>query len=161
MLKRARLRFGRLGLFRCDDFAGAAFGFDFGPGRGAEGVGADREFAREVAIPENLDSRHRTIGQTRAAQGRFVHSSAIVEAVQGFEINGHVKGGVPGIVEPALGNTADERHLAAFEADADRTTGAGSLALATASAGLAVAARFTLAEAFTAVLGTGAGFQIV
>src|SRR5262245_45210636 len=156
MLKRARLGLCCwLGLFRGDDFAGAAFGLDLRPGRGAESMGADGQFAGEVAITEDLDPSNRPIGQARAAQSGFIHSSAVVEPIQGFEIDGQINRRVPGIVEPALGNAANERHLAAFKADADRAAGTGSLALATASAGLAVAAGFTLAEAFPAVLGTG------
>ena len=61
----------------------------------------------------------------------------------------------------ALGNAADERHLAAFKADANRAAGAGGLALAATAAGFAMAAGFTLAEPLAAMLGTGTGFQIV
>ena len=66
-----------------------------------------------------------------------------------------------GVVEAALGNAADQRHLAAFKADADRTAGTGGLAFAAAPAGFAVAAGFALAQPFAAVLGAGTGFKIV
>jgi hypothetical protein len=42
------------------------------------------------------------------------------------------------IVEAALGNAPNQRHLATLKADADRTAGARRLALATAPAGFAV-----------------------
>jgi hypothetical protein len=51
--------------------------------------------------------------------------------------------------------------LAAFKSDANGTARTGRLAFAAATAGLAVAAGFALAEAFAAVLGTGAWFEIV
>lgn len=47
---------------------------------------------------------------------------------------------MPGVVEATLRNTPDERHLAAFEADAQGAAGAGRLPLATA-AGSAARAR--------------------
>jgi hypothetical protein len=68
---------------------------------------------------------------------------------------------VAGVVETAFGNAPDQRHLAAPEAGADRTAGAGGLAFSAATAGLAMAAAFALAEAFAAVFGAGAGFEIV
>jgi hypothetical protein len=65
------------------------------------------------------------------------------------------------VVESALGDAADEGHLTPFETDANGTAGAGSLALAAASAGLAVAGSFALAKAFAAMFGTGTGFEVV
>ena len=66
-----------------------------------------------------------------------------------------------GVVEAAFRDAADEGHLAAFEADADRAAGPGGLAFAAAPAGLAVAAGFALSEPFAPVPGAGPGFEIV
>jgi hypothetical protein len=65
------------------------------------------------------------------------------------------------VIEPALGDAANERHLATLEADANRAAGTGRLPLAATSAGFAMAAGLTLAEALATVLRAGAGFQIV
>jgi hypothetical protein len=51
--------------------------------------------------------------------------------------------------------------LAAFKSDANRAAGTGRLPLATATAGFAVAAGFTLAQPFVAVPGTRTRFEIV
>jgi hypothetical protein len=56
-----------------------------------------------------------------------------------------------GVVETALGNAADERHLAALESDADGAAGTGRLALATAAGGFSVAAGFALAKTLGAM----------
>ena len=69
--------------------------------------------------------------------------------------------GEAGVIKAALGNAANQRHLAAFKPNANRTAGTGCLALSAASAGLAVAAGFPLAEAFAAMLGTRTRFEIV
>jgi hypothetical protein len=68
---------------------------------------------------------------------------------------------MPRVVETALGNSPDQRHLATFEPDANGTAGPRCLAFATAAAGLSVAARFALSESFAAVPGTGSGSQIM
>ena len=65
------------------------------------------------------------------------------------------------VVEAALGDTPDQRHLAAFEPDPDRTAGPGRLALAAAAAGFSVTARFALAKPLAAMLGAGTRFQVV
>jgi hypothetical protein len=65
------------------------------------------------------------------------------------------------VVKAALGNAPDQGHLAAFKAGADRTAGSGRLALAATSAGLTVAAGFTLAQPFATVPGAGTRFKVV
>ena len=66
-----------------------------------------------------------------------------------------------GIVKTALRDTANERHLAAFETDTNGGTGTGGLAFATAAGRFAVTAGFALAETFATVLGSGTVFEIV
>jgi hypothetical protein len=65
------------------------------------------------------------------------------------------------VVEATLGHAPDERHLAAFETDADGTARAGRLAFAAAARGLSVAAGFALAEPFAAMLGARTRFEIM
>src|SRR5262249_27662369 len=100
---------------------------------------------------QDLDSVPRTVGQSSPAQRCFVNARAILETVEGVEVHREISRGVPGVVKPTLGNAADQRHLPAFETDADRTAGAGRLAPAAAAAGLAMPAGFTLPEAFATV----------
>jgi hypothetical protein len=64
-----------------------------------------------------------------------------------------------GIIETALGNAANQRHLAAFETDADGASRTGRLSLAPAAGRLAVAAGLTLAETLAAMPGTGSWFE--
>ena len=68
---------------------------------------------------------------------------------------------MPGIVESALGNTADEGHLATFKPNTNGTAGPGSLAFAATTAGFAVSAGFALPEPFATVLGAGTRFKVM
>jgi hypothetical protein len=151
----------RLGFFGCDQLTGAAFGFNFLPGGGAESMSADGKFAGEVAVAEDFDAIDAAVGEAGVAQNGFINAGAVLEPVQGVEVDREITGGMAGVVEAALGNTADERHLAAFEPDPDGAAGACGLAFATAAAGFAVAAGFALAQPFAAVPGARTGFQIV
>ena len=101
------------------------------------------------------------VRQPRAPQRRFVHARAVLEAVERLEVHRQVARGMAGVVKAALGDAPDQGHLAALKTDADRTAGAGGLALAAASAGLAVAAGFTLAQPFATVPGAGTRFKVV
>ena len=121
-------------------------------------MGADGKLASQVAVTKDLDFFDRAIGKTGVTKSTFVHARAVIELIEGVEIDGDVAGGMASIVEAALGNAADKRHLAAFESDTDRAAGAGGLAFATAAAGFAMAAGFALAQAFAAMLGAGTGF---
>jgi hypothetical protein len=121
----------------------------------------DGKLSGDLTSAEDLDAGTGPIGQADAAQRRFVHASAIFEDVERFHVDRDVGGSVAGIVKTALGDAADERHLAAFETDADGTAGTGGLALATAAAGFSMTAGFALAEPLAAVLGPGTGFKIV
>ena len=122
---------------------------------------AHRQFFCQFTRAQYLDLVATAIGQADRPQGRFVHPRTIVKGIQAFDVDGDIRGRVTGIVETALGDAADQRHLAAFKTDADGTAGAGRLAFATASAGFAVTAGFTLAEPFAAMFSTGTGFEIV
>jgi hypothetical protein len=119
------------------------------------------EFFGQFAVAENFDARAGAIGQTDRAQRRFVHARAVVKLVQARRRSRDVTDGETRVVETALGDAADERHLAAFKTDADGAAGTRGLALAAATGGFAVAAGFALAEPFGAVFRAGTGFEIV
>jgi len=121
-------------------------------------VGGNSQFFRELAVAEDFDAVGTAIGETCIAEDALINASAVLEAIEGFQIDRQVTGGMPCVVETALGNAPDKGHLAAFKADTNRAAGTRRLALSAASAGFAVATGFTLAEAFAAVPGTGTRF---
>jgi hypothetical protein len=121
-------------------------------------MSADREFSSQVAISQDFDFADRTICEARVPKRRFIDARTVIELVQVGQIDGHVIGRVAGVVEAALRDSANERHLTTFEPDTNRAARSGGLAFTTATAGFAVAAGFTLTEAFAAMLRTGTRF---
>lgn len=121
-------------------------------------MGGDREFFCQFTGAENFDAIARPVGEAGSTEGGFINARAFIEAVEIFEIDGQIPGAMTGVIEPALGDAADERHLAAFETNSDGAARASRLALATAAAGFAMAAGLALAETFAAVFGAGTGF---
>src|SRR5436190_24254338 len=119
---------------------------------------ADSQLAGKIAVAQNFDSFDRAICQAGISKSRFVHASALIELVKGVKIHRNVIGRMAGIVEAAFGDTANQGHLAAFEADADRASRAGRLTFAAAAAGFAMPAGLALTEAFAAVFGARARF---
>jgi hypothetical protein len=91
----------------------------------------------------------------------LIDASAIFEAVERLQVDGQVLGSMAGVVKSAFGNTADQRHLAAFETDSNGAARPCGLAFATAAAGLSMAAGFALAEPLTAVFGSRTRFKVV
>ena len=112
-------------------------------------------------VPRILMPSLAPVGQADAAQGGLIHPGAVLEAVEGFQVDGQVAGAVLGVVEAAFGDAANERHLAAFKANADGTAGTGGLAFAAAPAGLAVAAGFALAQTLAPMPRALPWFEIV
>lgn len=156
----------KLGLLRwsgChgDDFAGAAFGFNLGTSRGTKRVSSHGEFLLQVTLAEDLDSSSATVGQTESFNSIRVHLCAIFELIQRIEVDREVTNRMPRVIEAALGNTANEGHLAAFKSNADGTARAGGLAFATAAARFAMSAGLALAQTFAAMLGAWTRFEIV
>ena len=86
---------------------------------------------------------------------------ACVERLELAEVDRRVGDLELRVVETALGQTADEGHLAAFETEADAAAGAGLLALVALAAGLAVAGAFAAAEALDAMARAGTGLGIM
>src|SRR5713101_4398146 len=157
----ASTRPDRGGWLRADHFARAAFGLNFCPGRRAEGMRAEVQLFRQLAVAQNLDALPAAVRQASPLQRFDIDARALVEPVQRLQIHRRVARGVTRIVETAFGEAADERHLTAFETDADRAAGAGRLPLAAATGGFAVAAGFALAEPFAAMLGARTRSQIM
>src|SRR5204863_6951375 len=133
--------------------------FDLRFGRGAEGMGANGQFAGQFARAENLYSRSLAIGQSGLAERFEIDARAVLESIKRFEIDGDIPDGVPRVVEPALGNAADQRHLGALEADANGTARTGRLPFAAAARGFAVTARFALAKTLAAMLSARTWFE--
>ena len=63
-----------------DEFARPAFGLDLGFGRGAEGVGADREFPGQFAVAQDFDPGGEAVGQAGVAEGGFINPRAVLES---------------------------------------------------------------------------------
>src|SRR5262249_61309801 len=76
-------------------------------------------------------------------------------------VSRQIPAGVASVVEPTLGNSPNQWHLATLKPDADRTARPGGLAFAAATAGLAMAGGFALSQPFAWVLGARARFKIV
>src|SRR5437867_1501027 len=150
------LSLGSQGLWQAGNFARSASRFDFGAGRSAEGVRTYRQLFVQFAVTENLHAVAAAINQSALAQHQLVHARALSKAVQRLDVDRQIARGEAGIIKTALRNAADERHLTALEPDADRAAGTGCLALAAATAGLAVATGFALTEPLATVLGAGA-----
>ena len=94
-------------------------------------------------------------------QGAFLNSSAIVEGIQRLDIDRQIARAETDIVEAPLGNTADERHLAALESNANGTAGTCGLAFTAATGGFAPTAGFTLTKPLAPMLRAGTRFKIV
>ena len=152
---------GRFDGLGTHDFTNAAERLNFGFGSGTERIRNDRQLFGQFARAQNFDTGGLAIGQTHRAQRHFINAGAIFKSFQITQIHRAVTNCETGVVKSALGDAADERHLTAFKADADRAAGTGRLAFATATAGFAMAAGFALAKPLGAVFGAGTGFKIV
>src|SRR5712692_8332603 len=64
----ASTRLDRGGRLRADDFAGAAFGFNFCLGRRAERMRADLQLFRQLAVTQNLDAMPAAVRQAGLLQ---------------------------------------------------------------------------------------------
>ncbi len=124
-------------------------------------MSADRQLFGQLTFPENFDAVTAAVGKPQAPESGFIDAGAVIKLIQRINIDGEVIRAMAGVIEAPFRNAANERHLAAFKPDPDGTTRAGGLPLATAAAGLAMAAGFTLAEPLAAMLGAGTRFKIV
>lgn len=140
---------------------GTAGFFDLLLGRTAELMCGNGKLFGQFAVTEDLDSVDRAANETCGAQSGFI------DARSGFEVLeiGNVHDGVldleVGVVETALRNTTDKRHLTAFESEADAAARTRLLTFVAFAGGLTVAAAFAAAEPLDAVLGTRTGLESV
>src|SRR5438045_31916 len=137
-----------------DLLAGAACRFDLLFRRFGELRRADVELLRQLAVAEDLDAVVLPLHQAGLAQSVLVDRGAVVEALQVAEVY-HGVLFLEDVREAALRQTAMQRHLAAFEAEAAGEAGARLLPL------LAAAGRFSVAGAGTAsdaLLGVSSAF---
>jgi hypothetical protein len=142
-------------------FTLAAQGLNFGFCGGTKCIRTNDQLPRQFSIAQNLYAVTIAIDKPALPQPRLIHPRPIVKGVQGPNVHGQISRGKARIVKSALGNPADERHLAAFKANTNGTAGARGLTFATTAGGFAMTAGFTLTEAFATMLRAGTGFKIV
>jgi len=120
-------------------------------------VGSNAELLLQLAIPKDFDPNI-AVGEPSLPQSLDVYAGAVIEPIQGFKVHGNIASRVAGVVETALRNTPNERHLSAFETDADGTAGPGCLAFTATAGSFSMTARFTLAKPLATMLGAGPWF---
>src|SRR3954454_4025196 len=96
----------------------------------------------QFATTENLQTRDFAANMLRLPQHLFVHDRAGLEIIQVIEIDERVSFLESRVVETALRQTPNERHLPAFEAETNAAAGTRFLAFVAFAAGLAVARAF-------------------
>lgn len=122
----------------------------------ADLVEADIECLLNLAIAEELDLITRTIDKTRLAQGFLVDERAGFETIVKIaDVYDNEDIAEVEVVETALGQTAMEGHLTAFETDAGTAAGTGFLTLVAFAGGLTETRAFARTKTFGAMLGTG------
>src|ERR1019366_9570400 len=155
VLLRLHLVLDRL-LGRRDHFGRASLGLDLFVGGLRKVMRLDDQFLGDVARAQNAHAVGGAVGEADALERLGRDGVAVVERLIDIADVNYVKFLIPGFVgEPSLGDTAEKRHLAAFEGEA-RILGAGSrvLALGAARGGLAMpAARSTADALFSWALG--------
>src|SRR5579862_1389716 len=132
--------------------------FDLLAGGSADFVRGDGKALGDFAVAENLDAVEASANEVLLAKTLFIHRGALVELGERAEIHQRVARLERGIVEAALGQAADEGHLAAFEPEADAAAGTGFLAFVSLAARLAVAGALSAAETLDPVFRAGARF---
>src|SRR5262249_42005715 len=135
-----------------DDLRGAPLGLDLLLGGLREVMRLHRQLLRHLAGAENAHAVRRALGEAGLLERFGVNGVAVLECLVEIADIHDVILLVPAFVgEAALGNAAEERHLAAFERERGLLgAGAGVLALAAARRRLAVARARPAADALLA-----------
>ena len=109
-------RFIVLSLYRLDDLTRATGGNDLRLGRFGESSRFDGQRLGQLPITKNLDHQlARTADQPLLAElGRVDHFALVEVIVQVAHVDDDVALGEPGVVETDLGQSSEQRHLAAF-----------------------------------------------
>src|ERR1700722_3869539 len=110
------------------DNASAGF-LDLFLSRGADFVRSNRELLFQLAGTKDLDAVVIAANEFCLKQRLFVHGRSVFELIERVEIDDGVARLESRVVKSALGQTADEGHLAAFETETDTAAGARLLAL--------------------------------
>jgi hypothetical protein len=126
-----------------------ASGFDFGNSSLAEFVGLNGQGFVQIAVTENLDTVVNPIYKTVLAKSLNInHATGLENLLEITEIDK----GVYLLVQrfkTALGQTALQRHLTAFEAGFDSAATAGILTLMALPGGFAIAGTGAASDALT------------
>src|SRR5690606_6508038 len=147
-----------------DDLDGAARGLDLGARRGGDRVRAHGEPLVQLAVAEDLEQVRVLLlrGQAALDHRREVDRRARVErAVQVAHVDDRVDLAEVLVVDAALGDAADQRHLAAFPADAHRPAGTRLRALVATGRRLAVAAARAAADALARLVAQAEALRFV
>ncbi|SBW10187.1 hypothetical protein KL86DPRO_60065 [uncultured delta proteobacterium] len=144
-----------------NNFGRAARLLDFFRGGSAELVRFNRERGRKFAVAENLH------GIPRLGEAAFVdvvngyRALAFKRGKQKREIDDLIPHAEGVVLEAALGQTALQRHLAAFKPGGHAATGAGVLALVAFARGAARAGAAAATDAFTVLAFFREGVQLM
>src|SRR3989441_9127363 len=122
-------RFGMAGAVTGSGLDGAARLLDLGAGGGGDGDALDDELARHVAHAEQLDRVVGPAHQPRAEQRLGRDLDAVGERAEMAHVH-DLRRLLERVREAALGDAADQRHLAALEAGPRAAARARGLALA-------------------------------
>ena len=122
--------------------------------------GYDGKFLLQRSAAKDFHSMERLADQSGLQQRGFIHRRAVREVIQIAEVHHCVLRPEYGIVEPALRNAPNERHLAALEAETNAAAAAGLLSFVTLAAGLPVATALATAQPLHAAAGSGTRFEI-
>jgi hypothetical protein len=118
----------------------------------AEFVGFDRQPFRKLAPSENLHSVKGSVHESFFAQKLLRHVRIRFELLEITQVHERVSGFESRVVETALRQSPDERHLTALEPKPDTATGTSFLPLMAFATRLAVAGTFATPESLNPVL---------
>src|SRR5207244_11340692 len=115
----------------------------------------------QLAFAENFYPCEMTADEIRLAQQLFVYNRASFKCIQIAHIHNRVTFVKCSIVESALWQTPNQRHLPAFESKPDTSARTRLLALGPLPAGFSMSRAFPATQAFYAMSGTWPRRQIM
>jgi hypothetical protein len=115
----------------------------------------------QLTLAEDFDPGKMTANEIRFAQKLFIYDCAGLKRVEVTHVNNSEALLKRCVIESALWQSSNERHLSAFEAEPDAPTGPRLLALGALPAGFPVSRAFAAAKAFDAMARARARAQIM
>src|SRR4030095_17204368 len=115
----------------------------------------------QIAVPEDFDPGKMTPNKIRFAQKLFVYDCAGLKRIEVTHVHNSIILVKSRVVESALRQSSNQRHLSAFEARPYASARACLLAFVPLPAGFPVSRAFTASKAFHAVARAGARPQIM